>query len=219
MTEAGRVGIGTTAPTTALHVVGNTTLTGSVHATSTGLSSFTNTTAQGKGVVGIATGSTSIGVHGYSDSGYGVLGTNAASSGPPETSSTCERSRSHGQHQLDQGAQRRCRRRPCGSRHDGTPVAYGTFSNTGTMVNGSPNLSCTWDTVYTQALCTIASVTYSGSSYVAIATVENGMSQNIAFANVGDDGAGHLTVHIFQFRFGAFSPVQDAFHVVVYKPI
>jgi hypothetical protein len=93
----------------------------------------------------------------------------------------------------------------------GTPLAYGTFSSTGTKASGSSNLSCTWDSTNVRYECTITGVDYDIWNYITNVTTIGG------FAVPGLNSLSG-TMWIYFYGTAANTMQPSGFSVTVYTP-
>jgi hypothetical protein len=213
ITNDGKVGIGTTTPAQTLDVAGTIQASGSVIGDIVqGLTKvkgdygyFSTSNPDYYAVLGESLGSGATrGVVGVVNSTAGVAGqfTNGAASGKviqaavggTEVMSADET----GIH--------------AGPGLTGTPLAYGTFYNTGQKASGSANLTCSWNAVDSRYDCTISGEDFDWTEYVTIVTP---LTAGVV-ARAGSS-AGKLAVS-FSTIASPSTPAQSDFCVVIYKP-
>jgi hypothetical protein len=233
ITNAGRVGIGTTAPSQVLDVAGNVNAGGAVTA-GAGPSTFTNPTANGTALQGTADSGTSAwGVYGESGAGVGVVAKSTTGTGivAQVTSGTGVYG---GSFQVLTGTTGKAIGASvngtetmyvdatgvhAGAGLTGTPLAYGTFNANGTKAAGSANISCT---AYGSSGayyydCTITG--YSPTTHVAVVTAVTASSTNDPiFATTTTGGNNVLRIRLWDLSTVPGVQVQAIFHVVVFKP-
>lgn len=235
ITNAGLVGIGTTAPTALLTVSGDVSATGNVTATtvtaSGGPSAFTDPTNNGSAVQGSAdNGPGAWGVWGESAAGYGVYGSSTTGTGVwgKVASGT---SVVAGQFNVTGGTTGKALSATvnntetmnvdvngvhAGPGMTGTPVAYASVDSGGAAY-ASSNISCGLhgDSLGAYYDCTIPG--YLPTVDVAVVTaVSNEWHPVVAVTGTG--GTNVLRIRLYDLTVGTSSSVQNAFHVVVFKP-
>jgi len=232
----GKVGIGTSAPTRTLDVVGeiqssgaiigNDGLIGNVTTVAApgvyGASSLsdgvygTSTVSSGNGVKGLANvGTDAYGVYGVSSTGFGVVGY-GATGGKFKTSGAGNALVAEDQ-EGNQLMAVNAAGVHAGPGMTGTPVAYGAFEYDGTKQSGSTNISCTWNSANQRYELVIADQTFTPSTHVAMVTPSNTNGAS-TFANTSWDGGSMLIVRVWTVGAGTITKGQASFHVVVYKP-
>ncbi len=228
ITNAGQVGIGTTAPTDVLDVEGGNIRTSGYVTAVGGSSTFTDPSTDGTGLEGNAPNgnnawgvwglsSPGLGVFGQSTTGTGVLGQVDSGSGVyagnfKVIGGTTGKALGASVNNVEtmyvdaDGVHG-------GPGLTGTPVAYASINADGSTAAGSSNISCTAGSGYYD--CTIAG--YSYYTWVAVVTAVNlNTHPIIAISSTG--GANVLRVRLFDLYTGTATLVQNAFHVVVFKP-
>jgi hypothetical protein len=234
ITSAGAVGIGTTTPAAnaLLDVEGGNINTNGYVTASGGTSTFTDSSQGGTGVQGFADNGTDawgvygesgqgIGVFGQSTSGTGVLG--QVTSGTGVTGGNFEVIGGTTGKALDTSVNDvetmyvDATGVHGGPGLTGTPVAYAAINSDGSTGAASSNISCvaggTAGEYYYD--CTIAG--YSYLTWVAVVTAVN-LSEHPIIAISSTGGTNVLRVRLFDLYSGTATLVQNAFHVVVFKP-
>jgi len=92
------------------------------------------------------------------------------------------------------------------------PIAYGFVNSSGTVAAGTPNVTATWNAGSTRYEITITGESYSATSYVTVITP---FSASAAIPAC-DSSAGKLLVKLFNTSGTAIQGL--GFHFVVYKP-
>lgn len=92
-----------------------------------------------------------------------------------------------------------------------TPIAYAFINSGGAVVNGTPNVSSSWNGASSRYEITISGETYIYSSYVTQVTVSSGSRYTATTNSV----SGNLLVYIYD---TTGTKTQQAFQFVTYKP-
>jgi hypothetical protein len=204
ITNDGYVGIGTTAPSSQLHVVSATTEAagsfGSTVTNGTGVEGRANLGSSGWGVYGLAAEGTGVVGRSTSATGYGGrfenLGTGSAI-GASVNSVEVMKADASGVH--------------AGPGMTPTPIAHGYIdAAVGTRMSGSSNLACAWVQANLWYACTIAGQGFFYQDYTVSVTPTTAV-----IATTGSAG-GQLLVQFFNLVGAAVKP-SGGFSVVVYK--
>jgi hypothetical protein len=92
-----------------------------------------------------------------------------------------------------------------------TPIAYAFINSGGAVVNGTPNVSSSWDGANSRYEITISGETYLYSNYVTQVTVSSGSRYTATTNSAG----GELLVFIYD---TSGTATQQSFQFVTYKP-